>query len=756
MTLRPRHLTSFSAGLLCALTASSVWGAPPKLRYQADHQGDAVVFGSTLAVDCAAGTPHPSGATIGCAGQVNVADTAPDLYWRDNVANATITPLKARTSATLDLPSGAKVTYARLYWAALKSGASADTTATLDWLGGPTKAVTADASWVVSYGFASHPDRYYYQSTADVTDYVSKWGGGDFRVTDVEALPLVGVNVDRAFSAWTMVVFYERPGDELRNLALFDGFTAIDPGFPGQEKAEVTLQGFLVPAGYSARMTAITYEGDQAYSGDSFSFNGTKLSDALNPVGNFFNSSRSHLGKAVSGAYDVPKLSGAPGSMAGFDLDTADVTGLVKAGDTSAKVGASSDLDIFFLGGFVTSITNKAPDFPDFVKEATDLNGGALLAGDIVEYTLSAKNSGNDPAVGSVLTDTLDPGLELVPGSIEIVSGGAVGKKTDAADADEAEYDAASRTVRVRLGTGATGTAGGTVPSGTAVSVRFQVKVTLQTGSIPNQGAIGAAGKSGTPKKQWLSDGDPMTVGAQPTIITINECDTDQDCPANKPFCDSTSKTCMPCETDSQCSDPALPACQSDGSCGECSETNTQKCQGNTPVCNTFTGTCELCTPGPNGDASKCQNDPNGPVCLQGQANDPFCGCEKDSDCGGPKSGKVCDPEKTRVCIDGCRGTDGNQCPDILECTSKDASIGACVTPQEPQGTGGVSGSGGSSGSGGVGGKPASGNDESGDDGSCGCRVPSGSNGRGAAALGLILGFGLLSLRRRRRNGAAS
>jgi uncharacterized repeat protein (TIGR01451 family)/MYXO-CTERM domain-containing protein len=753
MTLRPRHLTSFSAGLLCALTASSLWGAPPKLRHQANHQGDSVVFGSTLAVDCADGTPHPAGATIACAGQVNVADTAPDLYWRDGVANATITPVNARTSATLELPAGAKVTYARLYWAALKSGSNADTTVTLDWLGGPTTAIVADDTWVLSYGFASHPDRYYYQATADVTDYVSKWGGGDFRVTGVEALPLVGVDVDRAFSAWTMVVFYERPGDELRNLALFDGFTAIDPGFPGQEKAEITLQGFLVPAGFSARMTAITYEGDQAYSGDSFTFNGTKLTDALNPVGNFFNSSRSYLGTAVSGAYDVPKLSGMPGSMSGFDLDTADVTNLVQAGNTSAKVGASSDLDIFFLGGFVTSITNKAPDFPDFVKSATDLNGGALHAGDIVEYTLTAKNSGNDPAVATVLTDTLDPGLELVPGSIEIVSGGAAGKKSDAKDADEAEYNAATRTLTVRLGTGATGSAGGAVASGATVSVRFQVKVTLQSGSIPNQGFIDAAGQSGTPKKQWASDGDPLTVGSQPTIITINECDSDQDCPASKPHCDTTSHTCQPCQTDNDCTNPALPACQNDGSCGECSETNSAKCQGDTPVCNTYTGSCEKCTPGPNGDATICQNDPNGPVCLQGQNNDPFCGCETDSDCGGPKSGKVCDTEQTRVCIDGCRGLDGNKCPDTLECTSKDASIGACVTP----GTGGSgnAGSGGGSGSGGAGANSGSG-DESGDDGGCGCRVPSSSNERGGAALGLILGLGLLSLRRRRRNGAAS
>src|SRR5262249_4296809 len=151
------------------------------------------------------------------------------------------------------------VTYARLYWSALKVGQAPDKNVVLDFKGGPTTTINADDTWSMSYGFPSHPDWYYYQSTGDVTSYVQTWGAGDFRITDVDALDLTGVDVDRAFSAWTLVVFYENQGDELRNLALFDGFTSIDPGFPGQEKAEVTLSGFLVPLGYTAKMTAFTY-----------------------------------------------------------------------------------------------------------------------------------------------------------------------------------------------------------------------------------------------------------------------------------------------------------------------------------------------------------------------------------------------------------------------------------------------------------------------------------------------------------------
>jgi uncharacterized repeat protein (TIGR01451 family) len=751
-----RLRTALPCLLTAGLFAATASAAPPKLRHQADSQGDVVVFGSTLAVDCSSAVPAPPpGTTTSCSTQTLVDDTAPDLYWRDNLANATITPEQARTSATLVLPTGAKVTYARLYWSALKVGSAADKNVVLDWKGGPTQTINADESWTMSYGFASHPDWYYYQSSANVTDYVAKWGAGDFRLTGVEALPLVGVEVDRAFSAWSMVVFYEKAGDELRNLALFDGFTAIDPGIAGQEKAEVTLSGFLVPPGFSAKMTAFTYEGDKVYTGDAFTFNGQKLSDAENPLDNFFNASRSYLGTAVSGSADVPKLSGKAGSMAGFDLDTANVSSLVKAGDTSAKVGASSDLDIFILGGFVTSLTNKAPDFLDFEKKATDLNGGALVAGDIVEFSLSAKNTGNDAAVNTVLTDVLDAGFDFVPGSIEITSGPNPGVKSDAKDTDQGDFDATSKTITVRLGTGANGSTGGTVAIGTTVAVKFRAKVVATTGTLPNQGKIDAAGQAGGPKKSWLSDGDPLTPGAQPTTVTIQECNSDKDCPANKPFCDPTTKTCQPCKADTECSDPTKPACQPDGTCGECSKTNATLCPTDKPVCNTFTGTCAVCSPD---DDSQCKGDPKGPVCRVGSGNETFCGCEKDSDCGGPVSGKVCDTLKTQACIDGCRGVDGNGCPTALECTSKDSSIGSCVPPQNN--TGGAGGSGATGGMGGMGAVGATGGgkgaDDSGDDGGCGCRVPESRGGSRGAFFGLLLGLSVLTLRRRASRRRAS
>ena len=718
------HIVSLLA-TLTALPAAAAPDHPPKLRHQADLQGDAVVIGSTLAFDCAAGMPAaPAGSKVSCSGVSNVSDTAPDLYWRDNVASNAIAPTKARTSATLTLPPGAKVQYARLYWGALQVGNTPDKNVTVDSATGIPSVVTADASWTTFYGFAQHPDWYYYQSTADVTQLVSQWAAPDFRVTDVDAIPMANVDAHLAFSAWTLVVFYQRTGDELRNLALFDGFTHVAPEF-GLNAAAVTLSGFLVPSGYTAKMTAFTYEGDTVYSGDKLSFNGQYLASTGNPKDNFFNGSRSFLGAPVSGASDVPKLSGLAGTMGGYDLDTVDVTSLVKAGDKSAKLSAESAEDKFLLGGFVTSITNLSPDFPEYDKVATDLNGGVLLENDVVEYVLKSKNTGNDSAVNTVWEDVLDPRLEFVAASLVSVEKGVSVPMSDAAGDDRGEWDPVTRTLRVRLGTGADATKGGKLVVGAGFEIRFRAKVKAGMGeSVPNQGSVAASGQSGGSKKIWLSDGDPVTPGAQPTTVTVDECDDNSHCPAQKPFCDVTTHTCQPCATDAECTDPKLPACQPNGTCGECSTTNTSACPSNAQAC--VGGKCQACTPGPN--AAECVNDANGPVCLA--KLEPVCGCDTDDDCGGPQSGRICEGDK---CIEGCRGEGGNGCPTGEQCSSQTSEPGVCgdVPPPPPP-------------------PPApTGAADSDEDPGCGCALPgqTGSGG-GLAALGaLVLGLGL----RRRR-----
>ncbi len=740
-----RPLTSLAVLASAFSLAAPAQADDPVLRHQEDLHGDVLSIGSTMAFDCDSGIGAPAGTTTDCATQTNPAGPSPDLFWRDAVAGLALKPTEARTSATLALPANAKITYARLYWGALLDKPDADKSVVLDRAAGKTTTINADQSWVLPYGFAAHPDWFYYQASGDATKFVQSLGAGTFRVTDVDAFNFVGKDTDRAFSGWTLVVFYSHKGDELRNLALFDGFNRIDPD-PALNTAEakVTLSGFLVPPGFSARMSAFAYEGDKGYAGDHFTLNGTQLSDAQNPADNFFNSSRSVLGAPVSGADDVPKLSGASGAMAGYDNDTVDVTKLLKAGDKTCVVAADSAKDIFFLGGFVTSVTNLAPNFA-VTKGVLDENGGAIQHSDILEYTITATNDGNDPSIHTVLTDELDAGLEYVAGSIEIVKGGKVGKKTDAKGDDEAEYDAQTHTITVRLGDSASAADGGSVDIGDTVVVSFRAKVAAETGSVQNAAVLSAAGKAGAPKKSYDSDGDPNQVGEQPTVITIDECNTDAECGGDKPHCDPNTHTCVPCKTDADCPDKSHPACLPTGACGECSEMNEKLCLPQDKFCDTSAGICVVCTTGKGGDPSKCKDLPAGPVCVNGKDGN-HCGCTADSDCGDAKSGKVCDsvPEE---CREGCRGNGGNGCPEGFVCTSADTTIGTC----EPTGAGGAGGGAGG-GSSGLGANPVNNDSQVGEGGGCGCTVPGETpDDAPLAALGALASAFVIASRRRRR-----
>jgi clumping factor A len=221
------------------------------------------------------------------------------------------------------------------------------------------------------------------------------------------------------------------------------------------------------------------------------------------------------------------------------------------------------------LAGFVTSISTFAPDFSSSGKTVVDLNGGALLPGDVLEYTIDVVNAGNDTAVDVVLEDAIPTGTSYVPGSIEIVSGANAGAKTDAADGDQGEYDAIADTVFVRLGAGADGSNGGSMLVGETAQVKFRVTIDAgASGTISNQAIITASGLLGAPPTDTPTDGNGPSSGQPPTDVPIDACDDDGDCAAPTPFCNVvfTPNACVECLTDANCG--ALePTCDATGSC---------------------------------------------------------------------------------------------------------------------------------------------------------------------------------------------
>lgn len=359
-------------------------GAAPTLRVQVTQEGDFALIGNTLGHECRKSTPSPVVGTIGACATTDdtstLHDSAPDIFWRAGSpsegraeADIAITMDQARSAAALELPEGATVTHAFLYWSA-RNAAGVDGTATLDREGGFNEELSALTSWEVTVNKGTPDESHVYQSVADVTQIVRDHGVGEYRVSGVDVSPIVDTDDARTYVGWWMVILYKAEGLPPRNLAVFDGLDRVSRSNP----QVLELDGVAVPdGGFDAKLGVVAFEGDHNISGDRLFINPSSsspsadeaLGDAQSPADNFFNGTRSFLGAPVSVDGDLPQLTGTPQSLPGIDIDVVDVTARLTSGMTSVPVLATSDetgdeADLYFIGGWVTSIGSASGLYP--------------------------------------------------------------------------------------------------------------------------------------------------------------------------------------------------------------------------------------------------------------------------------------------------------------------------------------------------------------------------------------------------------
>ncbi|QIL78712.1 IPTL-CTERM sorting domain-containing protein [Diaphorobacter sp. HDW4A] len=487
------------------------------LRTQVTQNGDFVIIGNTLGQDCASGIPAPVVGTLGACG-TSTADSAIDVFWRSDSpamgqaeASTSISAAQARSTAVLNLPTGARVTHAYLYWAANRTAATnMGLNATLARPGVFSEVIqSSDTQTAVNDS---------YRSFSDITPLVQEHGTGAYQLGGIDLIPLSNVSNANLFAAWWMVVLYELDGDVLRNLAVFDGLDPVGSGSP----VNASLSGFKVPsAAFDAKLGLVALEGDITSTGDSLSFNGTVLSNALNPQDNFFNSTRSHFGTAVSVVGDLPQTTGAAGSLSGMDIDVVDVKNLLNGGDTTAKISATSTGDVYYLTSFVTSIATYRPSLGSSQMEVVSLNPGPSQLGRVLEYSVTVNNTGTEDARNVVYANPLPTGVSLIPGSLKI-AGASV---TDAAGDDAADYNAATRTINLRLGAGANAVQGGNLAVNDSLKISYQVLVdALCSGDVTlsNQGTVSGVGVISGDSVSHQTDGDAAAGGSQPLLTALS------------------------------------------------------------------------------------------------------------------------------------------------------------------------------------------------------------------------------------------
>ncbi|MFN8108718.1 MAG: DUF11 domain-containing protein [Thermoleophilia bacterium] len=453
-----------AAAMLLGLVATASAVTPFAPRYTTNAAGDIAIIGNT-ALQCPVSVASCPGVLAGANGINN----SYDMAYVDTDSNAGTFD---SSSATLAMPADAQVLFAGLYWGGRRTAgtngvnapdAAARTSVKLQVPGGSYATVTgAELGNYVNGAETS------YQAFADVTSQVTAAGNGSYTLADIQ----LGTG-QNSYGGWSLVVVYGDNATTPRNLSVFDGFAVVNNTNPTET---ITVSGMQAPpsGAVTARVGVVAYDGDRGSTGDTMKLNGTSLSDAVHPANDMFNSSFANQG--------VPYTAKTPNyaNSLGIDASVFTADGLIPNSATSATIDLATGGETYLPGVVTSAIDLYAPRLV-VDKSVSDVNGGQLLAGDTLEYTISVGNQGTDAASNVVLSDIIPAGTTLVPGSLRISAGDGSGTLTDNSGDDRG--DASASGITVRLGSGATSSSGGSLAINATTTAVFRVKVNTSTAS---------------------------------------------------------------------------------------------------------------------------------------------------------------------------------------------------------------------------------------------------------------------------------
>ncbi|MBD5786577.1 DUF11 domain-containing protein [Cellulosimicrobium terreum] len=383
-------------GTLAPTVSTGAPVAPFGARFSTDDNGTVAIFGNNL-LTCPASDDRCDRARAGTANLNN------NSFAMVNLDADSVGSTFNSSSSDVSAPPDAQVLWAGLYWGARVArgpGGTAGTGVRQQMsLRPPGAAGYTTVSSQASFGPTSGDGAY--QEFADVTAVVRAAGEGTYWGGNVVA----GTGEDR-YAGWSLVVVYRAPSLPLRNMTVFDGFADVGRGEPQQ----ISLSGFRSPltGPVETQLGMVAYEGDFATSGDNARLNDTLLSTTpLTRGSNFFNGTNDHDGTSVAARTPADL------NMLGYDVKNLSASGIPN-GASTAEISLESTGDRYFPGVVTTAIGLFAPDFTTSSKSVANLAGRSpALPGDVLEYTLTYPNTGQDPAVDAVVTDTLPAGLSV-------------------------------------------------------------------------------------------------------------------------------------------------------------------------------------------------------------------------------------------------------------------------------------------------------------------------------------------------------
>ena len=429
--------------------------SPFSVRYQTNAKGG-IKIASNVVLSCGSGTNNCATAQSQVPPNGTFSNGAFSMAYVDidNDANTFMS-----SSDSIALPNCSEILWAGLYWSARIAANTANyanrSQVRLKLNNGSYQVLTADQTLdVPTIGGSSwsHPSYYCFKNITSVLTST----GTNTRFTVANVTAEAGSN---RWGGWSVIIVYKNVLQSMRNLTVFDGFANISSG----NSLNIPISGFTTPPSgpVTFELGVIGLDGDRDSNGDQLQFNGAgtfvNISDALHNTTNFFNSTISD--NAVVTPYRNPSYNNTLGYDAGIFYPNNTALNYIGNNATSATIRVTTSSENILARAFTSAIDIYEPDLRATVY-VQDLNGGQVIPGDILEYTMVGKNIGSDVSYNTFMTDTLDVRTTYVPNSLSYINGPFIGAKTDGSGDDQAEYDAVNHTIVARVNTGANATTG--------------------------------------------------------------------------------------------------------------------------------------------------------------------------------------------------------------------------------------------------------------------------------------------------------
>ena len=487
---------SASASTTVSATAVSYTSDNPRvfdIIYTANMNGDIKMIGnSVLCKDNGSGVcTAPDSATP---------NNSTDTLFYTLASDSADTAIFNSSSYTLSLPSGVKnsdVLWAGLYWQGEYKG-----TVTSSWMDtaknvklkapgdSAYRDLTAETTGNRFNWMVNGSSYMYYQGVRDITSIVQGSGAGTYQVANVQTSYGTAYSPGH-FGGWAITIVYKDLNTTLKNMTVYDGYSAVDTSNP----LSVNATGFLTPSSgtVESKFTIFATEGDISYTADKLTLSTSSGMDT--PVykpgntskNNPFNSSiTDETGATISTREpSYPNMIGV--DIHTYNVGTAGVNpfNILGAGQTSTNIKLSTGDDVFNPGAFAFSTQLYIPDVcyteDVYYKNALVSSSNIPPQNDNVTYEVGITNKNNEVAKGVFIEKVFDKPREIsyVVGSMSI---DAV-PKFDTPNDDTAEFSSDTNTSKFLLGVGAVAGTGGTIAKDFLTKFKYQAKIGDQNAS---------------------------------------------------------------------------------------------------------------------------------------------------------------------------------------------------------------------------------------------------------------------------------